>query len=267
MDPTRGASIDSDVSGDSSGAEGSNAESEVTGPGAWCTLDRMSIPKHILEAVEEQMGGVTAGVTAHGVDARLNALSRMRVATKDLPDTIQSALRALNYHRHDIDVDTAERVSLHDAGSAGRRGFVALVDLASGETRVSRGSWGGANIANPDNPVDLDTSLHELPEGGAVIRGSEGGDRPVYATVTLNPRNVMPWLSAPAEELTDKERKILEAYGTLKAGEYRKQALREAKATEADIDALVSRGLLKKTGAGVQITTAGKNTRRSLGRW
>jgi hypothetical protein len=183
----------------------------------------------------------------------------MHIAVKDLPESIQSALRSVSYGGKDISVQPKERVSIQCSGGAGQRGFAILLDLASGRQEIHQGSWGGANIFNQHNSVDLDDRMHDIPVGGAVITGSQGNR--TFATVYLHPDNMVKLLPAPAE-LSDKERRIMYAFGCLKSGDYRKEELSRAGATEADIDALISRGFLKRDGRGVQITTAGKNTRR-----
>lgn len=177
----------------------------------------------------------------------------------DLPEALQSALRQVSYHKKDIGLSSAEKISIRDCGGDGRRGFVILVNLTTNEQEIHWGSWGGSNMFNPSNSVDLDDNEYVIPKDGAVIRGSISGG-PTYATITLHPDNLVKLLPSKVE-LSEKERGILNAYGSLKSGPYRKEELHRLRATDADVDALVGKGLLKRTKVGVSITTEGKNHR------
>jgi len=182
-------------------------------------------------------------------------------AVKDLPSTVQNALRSIGYAKKDIGVNAEEKTSVGDCGCDGRRSFVMLLDLASGESKTMRGSWGGANIFNPRNQVDLDFEDYALPPGGAVIHASEGYGG-VWASLTIHPSNVAKLLPASGSDVSEKDRKILAAIGGLKSGPYRKEALDRLGTTPADLDSLVSRGFLSRNKAGaIAITTAGKNAR------
>ena len=139
------------------------------------------------------------------------------------------------------------------------RGFDVLVELATGHTERHTGSWGGINIFNPTNPVDLDDNEYTLPFGGALIKASEGY-KGVYASIVLNPRNVAKLLPPSSDEVSDHERAILNIFGALKSS-YRKEELSRIGATEEEIDSLVSREFLKQNKVGIQITVLGKNAR------
>lgn len=181
----------------------------------------------------------------------------MYVQVNDLPRPIQRALEAVAYHCKDITIEAAEEISVSVAGGAGERGFAILVNLDNGEFKISRGSWGGANIFNPNNAVDLDDRLHKIPLNGAVIKGSEGNS--TFAYVYVNPQNLAPMLPKRAE-VSEKESMILACFKGLKSGDYRQQALRRLGTTEAEITSLVDRGFLKRNkGGATQITTEGKN--------
>src|SRR5258708_7518672 len=126
----------------------------------------------------------------------------MYVSLKDLPDTIVSALSSVGYHSKDINVEAQETVSMFDSGGAGRRGFVVLVDIATGRCERHLGSWGGSNMFNPRNAVDLDTQERAIIPGMAVIKGSEG--ERTYATLYLHPDNLVKMLPAKPE-VSDRE--------------------------------------------------------------
>ena len=181
------------------------------------------------------------------------------VKVKALPDTLQRALQAEGYRREDIAIRACETACLADMGGQGRRGFVTFIDLATGRTKTTNGSWGGSNMFNPRNAVDNDQSEVPIPDNVAVIQGSEGHG-PTFASVLVNPQNMASLLPAPTE-VTDHEKAILTIYATIKGG-YRQGELDYIKATADEVTALVERGLLKRNKAGAtQITTEGKNAR------
>lgn len=182
---------------------------------------------------------------------------------KELPDALQQALAAVGYGRSDILIEAKETESLFIAGGDGYRGFVCLVDLGTGSRQLHRGSWGGSNILNPQNHVDLDDRNYLLPPNGAVIKGSEGGNRPVLATISLHPSNIVRFLPA-APSLSNDEQRVLYAYKSLKAGPYRQDAMRGIPSTVAD--ELVEKGMLKRSKNGAtQITSDGKNALEQSG--
>ena len=190
----------------------------------------------------------------------IRTMKTIHVAVKELPEVLQSTLRSIGYHKSDIGIEASETASLFDAGSDGRRGFAVLVDLTTGRSERHMGSWGGANIFNPTNSVDLDTNEYTLPPNGCVILGSEGY-KGVFASIVLNSQNVAKLLPVSTDEVSDKDRAILYAYGALKSGTYRQDELRRIKATETEISSLISRGYLKQNKVGIAITTLGKNNR------
>jgi hypothetical protein len=96
----------------------------------------------------------------------------MYVAVKELPNSLIRALASIGYGKKDIDVNIQDTVSLQVSGGDGRRGFALIVNLATGETHMLQGSWGGSNMFNPDNRVDLDQRDHKLGENVAVSLGS-----------------------------------------------------------------------------------------------
>lgn len=179
-----------------------------------------------------------------------------RVAVKELPSVVVKALREVKYGRSDIGVTAATSASLASSGGAGERAFVILVNLDSEDYKVHWGSWGGPNMFNPNNPVDLDTSTHSIPPNGAVITGSIGGG-PTYASLLVHPSN-MPKFLPSVGEVTDHEKAILRAM--VYKSDYKKELLQRMGATQTEIADLVKRGFIKMNAAGAtQITTAGRN--------
>lgn len=190
---------------------------------------------------------------------------RLHAKIQDMPNAIKSALSSVGYTRKDIAVHAAETCCLAAGGGQGRREFAIVVNLATGERKETWGSWGGANMFNPQNAVDLDTRAHPIPSNCVVIQGSVGES--VYASIVALPTTLAPLLPAKADT-TEKEQRILYAYGSLKSGPYRKQSLDGCGTLPSDIDSLVARGLLSRNrGGAVQITTEGKNARDGKSRY
>lgn len=192
----------------------------------------------------------------------------MFVATKDLPATLKDALFALGFNRADIAVTAKETFSAALCANDGCRGFVCLVNLATGERMSEKGSWGGANPFEA-RIVDSDDSTRPLPVGFAVILGYEGGGRPVSAGVSVHPQTMAPGLlPAPTEALPAKQLAALCAVRETKGGTYRverfdREGLGKYGPQNEHVAALVSAGLLKATAAGaISVTTAGKNVPR-----
>ena len=172
-----------------------------------------------------------------------------------LPSEIRNPLYDIGYGRSDVLISTAEEVSIFSSGADGYRAFAILIDLNSGTSKVLWGSWGGANLYNPTNPVDLDDKEYILPVNGCVIRGCEGGGQPVFAEIFLHPRAIVPWLSA-GPVVTEDERQVLEWFRVLIPAA--RKSLLFGK--EKMLDDLVKRGFLARSKNGAtKLTTLGKN--------
>ena len=193
----------------------------------------------------------------------------MHIKVNDLPVAIRSALTNAGYHTKDISVEVTESTSLYCSGGTGSRGFAIVVNLDTGESKRLNGSWGGANMFNPTNAVDLDQTLHTIPMNGAVIKGRQG--EKVYATVYVSQANIVKALDAPKLELTEVEKGILKVLNGVNAS-YRKEYIFgycskdyfERPLTEAEytltVSTLAGKGLVKVNKAGsVSMTTEGKN--------
>lgn len=174
----------------------------------------------------------------------------MYANVRELPNIVQEQLNGVGYGRADILIEAREKVSPQVSGGDGQRGFCIIIDMISGNVKHMMGSWGGANMFNPRNQVDLDSQMYEIPENVAVITGSIGGS--VFATVTLNPKNVAKFLPAKSE-LTKEQASVLYSFKALKSA-YR------PKYSEECLNELAEMGFLKRSKNGAtRITTAGKN--------
>lgn len=196
------------------------------------------------------------------------AANDMHVQVRELPVFVQRELKNLGYGRRDIRVEAKSTISLLDSGGDGFQGFALVMNLVTGESKLYQGSWGGPNPWAKANPVDSDDRQHPIPMNGAVIKGWRGGGRPVYAVLYVNPDNMAALLPAPVD-LTPQEDMALAIIQGLKPGyrgEYfERHDLGVYNAQNPVLKSLVQKGLVKATGAGIQITTEGKNAvNRSL---
>jgi hypothetical protein len=184
----------------------------------------------------------------------------MHVEVKTLVPAVQSALKSVRYGGRDIQVITADKVSPLVAGGDGQRGFVTIINLDTGKSESRRGSWGGANMFNPDNAVDLDREQFTIPANGVVIKGTTGYPRTFATLYTTATGNLLPAGTDDTEVLTDEELQALYCHYSIKGGQYRRDELSRRHVMASTVDSLVDRGYLKRNRAGaVSITTKGKN--------
>lgn len=191
-----------------------------------------------------------------------NAGNGTHVSVRDLPPTVQRALKSLDYNRRDIEVRAQSSVSIQDSGGDGFQGFALVMNISTGDSKLYQGSWGGPNPWAKANPVDMDDRQHTIPMNGAVLKGWRGGGRPVYAVLYVNPDNMATLLPASVE-LTQEEDWALAIIKGLKPGyrseSFERHGLGAYVANNPVLRSLVQKGLVKATGAGIQITTEGKN--------
>ena len=180
----------------------------------------------------------------------------MFILVRDLPPVVQRALESVQYHKADISVRAASEVNISGAGGAGRKAFTILVNFQNNTYQTHWGSWGGANMFNPKNPVDLDRGLYQLPPHGAVISGEIGGT--TYADIRVHLSQMQNFLPQPTE-LTQEEKDALYCYRSIKGGSYRREELARRNVSQAIINKLLERGLLKQDGRGIAISLDGKN--------
>jgi hypothetical protein len=182
----------------------------------------------------------------------------MYIATNQLPESIQTALKSVSYNKKDIQVLIKEQESLFCCGGDGIRGFAVLVNLSTNENKVMYGSWGGANPFNPTNQVDLNDKLYTIPENGAVIKGYEGHG--TSATVILSPKNIVNNLLTEDSSLSKDEKMVL-GYFKYKSS-YRKSLLESKKEL---VNKLVDAGYISKNKAGaMSLTLKGKNAAENV---
>ena len=195
------------------------------------------------------------------------AMQSQYVSIKELPPALIRPLKEVGYGRRNIEVISAQKYSAGMGGEAGLKSFTIPVDMASGRYKIMWGSWGGANMFSPQNQVDLDTKSHPIPLNGAVIQGSTGGGRPVWAQILVSPDNLQNLIPSGDEAtLTGDESKALHIMGYKSS--YRKDGfLRENlgpySLRNPLILSLADKGMIKITGRGARVTLKGKNYKRA----
>ncbi len=186
----------------------------------------------------------------------------MYTQVKDLPEALQSALSSLGYGRKDIQIEVKESISPIVGGGSGKRGFCCIVNIETGERKTEMGSWGGSNMfaQSAVNAVDSDHTDYVIPPNFAVIKGTEGGDRPVYATITISSANMIKALPEKVE-LDGRDQWLLYTFkGLTSAGRRDEWARNNDKPSEADLVRFVGNGWIKRRSDGAcSITTEGKN--------
>ena len=194
-------------------------------------------------------------------------MSETYVQTADLDAEIRDALSAVKYHRKDIAVHVQQSVTPARAGGNGYRAFTILVDLAAHKYEIHWGSWGGANMFNVVNPIDLDRAPRTLPGNGLAIIGRIGGGRPTWAIIFIPPSMVARILPSTAgPELSPELINALYCHTAIKGGAYRREELRRRNVSADTIDQAVALGLILRNKAGAcQITTDGRNALAASG--
>jgi len=157
-----------------------------------------------------------------------------------------------------VKIETATRHFVTDHWDGGSREECRFVRLADGAALPADALPATAR-QREGNPLGLARGEIALADGYAfvlhvIFQGKDLGYR-----ILLHPANVAPWLTAaPAVELTERERSLLNVFATY-VSSYRKPELARMNATPAEIDALVVRGLLARNAKGaIACTPAGK---------
>ncbi len=186
----------------------------------------------------------------------------MYIRTKELPSGIQNVLEnRAGYHRTDIEVIPTETVSPSNAGMDGMRAFFIMLDIATGKVEQLTGSWGGANMFNPQNRVDLDLASYPIPDDVIVIKGSSGG-RGCFAAIYCSPSSVVRDSLPVPSDVSELEERALYCFDAIKGGHYRRDELARYQVTEDVLEGLEEKGLIVANKVGARrITTEGRNAR------
>ena len=184
----------------------------------------------------------------------------MYISLDQLPGIVRSTLQSFGYRRPDVEVVAASTYSPRVSSGKGRRGFCACVNVETRSVESKVGSYGGSNMFNPRNQVDLDPNSYPIPLNCAVITGSSGDK--VFAKVAVHPEMLPSLLPGPDNSLSDNDRAFLYILRTRKSA-YRKESADQSGVQWPDtshLDFLQSKGLVKVNKVGsIRITTEGKN--------
>ena len=204
----------------------------------------------------------------------------MYVQVSELPDVVREQLKSVGYGRADISVRAGETYTPAGGSGQGSRRSLVAVCLANGASEAHVGSWGGANMFNPGNAVDLDTQSYPLSPGFVVIEGSQGHPR-TYASLIIHPSNMAAMLPAKVS-LTARQAYLISAFAGLNSQGRKNQFERGAyhdpspytgeqgprlghAPSDAELAELAAMGLIKVTRSGaVSITTEGRNARQAI---
>lgn len=188
------------------------------------------------------------------------------IALRELPPSLQRALKSVGYRRKDIRVeaDTTYSPSESSAAFEGSRGFIVVVNMETGQSKQETGSWGGATPLEPGK-VEHDRKNYPIPNNGAVIVGESGG-RGTFARIKVHPQNLAKMLpSGAGEKLTEEENKALNIMGGIKGG-YRAKSFSRYDLGPYNLKQnpllqdLLKKGLIQANRAGaMKITTKGRN--------
>lgn len=135
----------------------------------------------------------------------------MYIDVRECPPHVRAALEALGYGARDIALEPAETFSPQSEGGKGSRGFCAIVNLATGEREILRGSWGGENPFTRSH-VDGSQESHPMPANACVIKGQTGYPR-TFARILVHPDALPRLLPAGAGRLVDMDAAELVADG------------------------------------------------------
>jgi hypothetical protein len=164
----------------------------------------------------------------------------------------------VKFARVDIMVHASATVRLSSSSGDGYKAYVMLVNLDNNTFTTTWGSWGGANMFNPNNAVDLDTNAYALPGNGVAITGHIGGTGPVSAILHIPASMTARILPPKADPLPQVE--LVALYCFTMTGGSRKEELSRRRVLPSTVDGLVARGLLKRNKAGAcSMTTDGRN--------
>ena len=191
------------------------------------------------------------------------------VDVRDLPLPIQKALKSVKYGRKNIQIQESRTYQMSGSSGDGRKAFTIAVNLGTGKYQIEWGSWGGPNMFNPQNSVDLDTKPRPIPPNNVVISGNIGGR--TWAYIEAHPDNLTKLLGAGDDDakLTEQQMIALSIIGGIKGG-YRREYFERNNLGDYSpenplVISLAKLGLINvmRNGA-MKITTKGQNVRGGM---
>jgi hypothetical protein len=183
------------------------------------------------------------------------------ISVKELPQSLLSNLRSIGYRKADIELVVEERFDAPMAYGAGHQAQVLVVNLATGQSTGTRGSWGGSNPFEK-RAIDVPDVSSPLPPGFAALTSGMRG----HWRLHLNPANAVRWLEGAAE-VTPREQWILGVFAGFKPRGRRDEFERyrydygdAGPPGDDEMKSLIARGYIKQNRAGAtSLTTLGKN--------
>ncbi len=185
------------------------------------------------------------------------------IQVRDLPSSVRNLLAGVGYNKADVCVIPKAEINPSSSGGDGYRAFFGFTKISENpeECNITYGSFGGPNMFNPQNLVDNLQKSFPIPEGICAMRGQEGGTRPVSATLYIHPNNCVKMLPE-GTKLSLEEEKVLVLYRYTSA--YRAEEMKRIKNANQIQQTLIEKGLLKKVGKGLGLTTEGKTAAHKL---
>lgn len=143
-----------------------------------------------------------------------------------------------------------------DGGSRNECCFLNLVNMQS----ISSSAMPQEARQEMGNPFNLPAGTIKMVAGYCVVEHIIFCGKDLGYRIHMHQDNFAPMLNAkPTIEISDKHKEILQAYKSLKSGEYRNNELRRLKCSKEDIQALVNNKWLKQSSNGAtQITNEGR---------
>jgi hypothetical protein len=183
----------------------------------------------------------------------------MYYQVKDLPDTLQSNLKALGYHKKDLQIKTSDTFTPDTAYGDGYRAMSVAINLSSGESKTTVGDYGGGFGSKAQDQAALNNSKVTIPEG-IVFLSIQSGPH-MFVTAYAHPSTFA--LLLPKSEITLplEEECVLFSHRAYKSS-YRSEYYNQKGISNVAeiVQKLASKGFLKINKAGSsQITTEGKN--------
>lgn len=167
--------------------------------------------------------------------------------------------------RRPLRVETATRYQVSDYWSEGSRNEAVFLELATMRAIPATSLPENAR-QQANNPFNLAIGEVQLLAGYAVVEHIIFCGKDLGFRLYLHPDNLAPLLAASNKdrvEVSEKEKSILEAMRSLKAGPYRNDALRNLNYTEDDKQSLATKGLVKIASNGaVSLTQKGRDASR-----
>lgn len=188
----------------------------------------------------------------------IEASDSLVIDIKKLPKVLSTVLMKVGYRESYIPIVVASKVNQDLGMSDYSKNFIAIVNLETNHFDIQFGSMGNMDSErDKNNSVDDSEKVHFIPENGAIIYGTIT-TRSVVAKLYVNPSTFDKMVSSEKSDVTKRESEILGYFETYTSAG-RKRYFPGMGVKQSELDALMQRGFLKKSGSGMAITILGKN--------